>query len=113
MIGARDGQKQRYLRGSGIWSWSGSGSGSGIEGEGGEVKLFVLAFALFLAGCSTCAFVVDPFGPGKSYCYAKEAQEKYCKDRGGPKKEYSITPFSFTCADGTTFKGYEKEWKLK
>ena len=32
-------------------------------------------------------------------------------------KSYSITPFEFTCADGTTFKGfgnnYPLEWRIK
>ena len=29
-----------------------------------------------MSGCSSCRFVFD-IGPGKGYCYAAEAQEKY------------------------------------
>lgn len=76
----------------------------------------LIIILLFLSGCSSCRFVFD-MGPGQGYCYAAEAQEKYCKDRGGKMKSYSITPFEFTCADGTTFngvgKGYPLEWSIK
>lgn len=78
-----------------------------------KILIFI---SLILSGCSSCKFVFD-IGPGKGYCYAAEAQEKYCKDRGGKMKSYSITPFEFTCADGTTFKGfgnnYPLEWRIK
>ena len=70
--------------------------------------LFML---LFLTGCSTCDFVLDPFGHGQSYCFAKKAQNKYCKGHGGPMPQYTITPMSFTCADGTKFEGYENTWE--
>lgn len=77
----------------------------------------LIAISLVLSGCSSCRFVFD-IGPGKGYCYAAEAQEKYCKERGGKMKSHSISPLAFTCADGVSFEaygdgGYPKKWRIK
>lgn len=79
---------------------------------------FLIIALLLLPGCSTCRFTFDPGGPGKGYCYAHEAQEKYCKDHGGNAKSYAISPLWFKCADGTEFEaygegGYPKKWRSK
>ena len=78
---------------------------------------FLIIALLLLSGCSSCRFVFD-IGPGKGYCYAAEAQEKYCRDHGGKHISYSISPLRFNCADGTEFEaygdgGYPKKWRVK
>lgn len=80
-------------------------------------KSLILLF-LVLSGCSTCRITFDPGGPGKGYCYAHEARDLYCKDRGGKHRSWAISPLSFKCADGTEFEaygkgGYPKKWKQK